>query len=31
MSFAGAPVGTYKFYCLPHLAMSMHGKIIVTK
>ena len=26
---AGAPVGEYKFYCLPHLAMAMHGKITV--
>ncbi|HSC59284.1 MAG TPA: plastocyanin/azurin family copper-binding protein [Gemmatimonadales bacterium] len=31
ISFAGAPEGVYKFYCLPHLAMGMHGKITVTK
>lgn len=31
ISFAGAPEGTYKFYCLPHLAMGMHGTITVTK
>lgn len=31
ISFAGAPVGTYRFYCLPHLAMGMHGSITVTK
>ncbi len=29
VSFAGAPTGTYKFYCLPHLALGMHGKITV--
>ena len=28
-SFAGAPAGVYKFYCLPHLAFKMHGKITV--
>ena len=27
--FAGAPAGEYKFYCLPHLALGMHGKITV--
>jgi plastocyanin len=31
ISFAGAPAGTYKFYCLPHLAMGMHGTITVTQ
>lgn len=31
ISFAGAPEGVYKFYCLPHLAMGMRGKITVTK
>lgn len=31
ISFAGAPEGVYKFYCLPHLATGMHGKITVTK
>jgi plastocyanin len=29
VSFAGAPTGVYKFYCLPHLALGMHGKITV--
>lgn len=29
VSFAGAPTGAYKFYCLPHLALGMHGKITV--
>jgi plastocyanin len=29
ISFAGAPKGEYKFYCLPHLALGMHGKITV--
>ena len=29
VSFAGAPAGVYKFYCLPHLALGMHGKITV--
>ena len=29
VSFAGAPTGEYKFYCLPHLALGMHGKITV--
>jgi len=29
VSFAGAPAGDYKFYCLPHLALGMHGKITV--
>jgi plastocyanin len=29
VSFAGAPTGEYKFYCLPHLALGMHGKISV--
>lgn len=31
ISFAGAPEGVYHFYCLPHLAMGMHGTITVTK
>ena len=25
VSFAGAPKGDYKFYCLPHLALGMRG------
>ena len=29
VSFGGAPTGDYKFYCLPHLALGMHGKITV--
>jgi len=31
ISFAGAPVGEYKFYCLPHLAMGMHGLLTITE
>jgi plastocyanin len=30
ISFAGAPVGDYNFYCLPHLAMGMKGLLTVT-
>ena len=29
VSFAGAPTGEDKFYCLPHLALGMKGKISV--
>jgi plastocyanin len=29
VSFADAPKGDYKFYCLPHLALGMKGKIAV--
>ena len=29
ISFAGAPVGEYRFTCLPHSALGMHGKITV--
>ena len=29
VSFANAPAGVYKMYCLPHLAFKMHGKITV--
>ena len=29
VSFAGAATGDYKFYCLPHLALGMKGKITV--
>jgi plastocyanin len=29
VSFAGAPLGEYKFYCLPHQAMGMKGMITV--
>jgi plastocyanin len=31
VSFANAPPGTYKFYCLPHLGLGMTGKIIVLE
>ena len=30
ISFAGAPVGEYKFYCLPHLAMGMKGVLTIA-
>ena len=30
ISFAGAPAGDYKFYCLPHHALGMVGMITVT-
>ncbi len=29
VSFAKAPAGEYKFYCLPHLALGMKGKLTV--
>ena len=29
MSFAGVPPGTYGYYCTPHLALGMKGKIVV--
>ena len=29
VAFTGAPTGDYKFYCLPHLALGMRGKITV--
>jgi plastocyanin len=29
VSFAGLPPGTYHFYCTPHLALGMIGKITV--
>jgi plastocyanin len=29
VSFAGAPTGTYHFYCTPHLALGMKGTITV--
>jgi plastocyanin len=29
ISFAGAPAGDYRFTCLPHAALGMHGKITV--
>ncbi len=30
LSFAGVAPGTYEFFCTPHLAMGMKGKVIVT-
>lgn len=29
ISFAGVPAGTYEFFCTPHLAMNMKGKVTV--
>jgi plastocyanin len=29
VSFAGAPVGTYEYFCLPHKALGMKGVITV--
>ncbi len=29
ISFAGVPAGTYDYYCTPHLALNMKGKITV--
>jgi plastocyanin len=29
VSFGNAPKGEYKYYCLPHLALGMKGKITV--
>ena len=29
VSFAGAPVGTYRGYCMPHVALGMHITITV--
>ena len=29
VNFANAPTGEYKFYCLPHLALGMKGKLTV--
>jgi plastocyanin len=29
ISFAGAPVGTYDYFCLPHKALGMTGRITV--
>ena len=29
ISFAGVPAGTYDFFCTPHLAMNMKGKVTV--
>jgi plastocyanin len=30
LSFAGVAPGTYEFFCTPHLAMGMKGKVTVT-
>ncbi|MFN2315470.1 MAG: plastocyanin/azurin family copper-binding protein [Gemmatimonadales bacterium] len=30
ISFAGAPAGTYHYYCLPHVAGGMAAEIVVT-
>jgi plastocyanin len=30
LSFAGVAPGTYEYYCTPHLAMGMKGKVTVT-
>jgi len=29
VNFAKAPAGEYKYYCLPHLALGMKGKLTV--
>lgn len=29
ISFAGAPAGTYKYHCTPHVPFGMHGTITV--
>lgn len=29
ISFAGVPAGTYEFFCTPHLAMNMRGKVTI--
>jgi plastocyanin len=29
VSFGGAPAGTYRYYCTPHLALGMKGRIVV--
>ncbi len=31
VSFAGAPTGTYGYFCLPHKALGMTGVITVTR
>lgn len=31
ISFAGAPTGEYKYYCLPHHALGMKGTITVEQ
>jgi plastocyanin len=29
VSFAHAAPGVYKFYCMPHMALGMRGKVVV--
>ena len=29
VNFANAPAGEYKYYCLPHLALGMKGKLTI--
>jgi len=29
VSFAGLKAGTYKYYCLPHLALGMRAQVVV--
>ena len=29
ISFAGVPAGTYEFFCTPHLAFNMRGKVTI--
>lgn len=29
ISFAGLPAGSYRYYCMPHLALGMTGAIVV--
>lgn len=31
IAFNGIPAGEYKFTCLPHMAVGMHGKFTVTE
>ena len=31
VSFTNTPAGEYKFYCLPHMANKMFGKLTVTQ
>ncbi len=31
ISFAGVAPGTYEYFCTPHLAMGMRGKVTVTQ
>lgn len=30
VSFAGVPAGTYDYFCTPHIAMNMVGRVTVT-